>query len=213
MLNDFILSNFRFCLSLALNGVHFPYYIFSGTVPITGLTSTAHVDSVQPFIEQNILKRGYRKAVKEFLDEKRQRIKRQQQSLLQSESATTAQLRFSRRLRGQKPQCKSHMSADSSQKIRITAPLRSSRRLRGQMPQVEVEKLCETRMTADEPRSNSYSCSKRTRTKTLTVKVNALKSTKPSKQSEPRSSADSRQKIAITAPLRSSRRLRGQMPL
>lgn len=47
-------------------------------VPIKGLTDTQNPSSVQPFIDKNILKKGYEKAVKEFLDEKRRRIQEEQ---------------------------------------------------------------------------------------------------------------------------------------
>lgn len=43
---------------------------FSGTVSITGLTNTTNLTHVKPLIEQNIHKKGYEKAWKEFLDEK-----------------------------------------------------------------------------------------------------------------------------------------------
>lgn len=47
-------------------------------VPIKGLTSTQNPSSIQPFIDKNILKKGYEKAVKEFLDEKRKLIQEEQ---------------------------------------------------------------------------------------------------------------------------------------
>lgn len=53
-------------------------FISSGLVPIKGLTGTQNPSSVQPFIDKNILKKGYEKAVKEFLDEKRRRIQEEQ---------------------------------------------------------------------------------------------------------------------------------------
>lgn len=53
--------------------------IFSGTVPITALTATNNPNDIQPFIEKNILKTGYEKAVKEFLDEKRKVIQSEQE--------------------------------------------------------------------------------------------------------------------------------------
>lgn len=50
--------------------------VLSGTIPMAGLTNTKNPDSVQPFIDKNIHKIGYEKAVKEFLDEKRKEIQK-----------------------------------------------------------------------------------------------------------------------------------------
>lgn len=48
----------------------FSHFDFSGTVPISGLTETTHPNLVEPIIRKNLHKKGYREAVKEFLDEK-----------------------------------------------------------------------------------------------------------------------------------------------
>lgn len=73
-------------LDLKIVGIDFVLYIFlcsphfisSGTVPIKALTDMSNPNAIQPFIEKNIRKTGYEKAVKEFLDEKRKSIQREQ---------------------------------------------------------------------------------------------------------------------------------------
>lgn len=61
----FLYRRHRIC-----NPFLYVYLYFSGTVSIAGLTNTTNLTHVKPLIEQNIHKKGYEKAWKEFLDEK-----------------------------------------------------------------------------------------------------------------------------------------------
>lgn len=186
-------------------------FIFSGTVQISGLTDTTNPGSVQRMIDQNIHKKGYEKAYKEFLDEKRKNIQCAQ------EKSSARPLRSSSRLRSQMQKVEKSKPAKPHELQLHAVSLKSGSRLCDQIQIVETTKTKpaksrQIRSHAIVAESNPHTTvtlrsSSRLNDKMPIVEITKTNSSKPrefrSRAVEPESNPRT---------LRSSNRLRGQMP-
>lgn len=120
----------------------FLHSILSGTIPIGGLTNTRNPDSVQPFIDKNIHKVGYEKAVKEFLDEKRKEIQKKQAPLAKLLAPVKMTLRSHGRLHTPSLSVEVTIAVSAKSDVKHTSRLSSNtqriqNRLRNQVPESE----------------------------------------------------------------------------
>lgn len=118
------------------------YLIFSGTVPITQLTDTTNPTHVKTLIEQNIHRKRYEKACKEFLDEKRNITETQRNSDQVQEGQATQRKAATRK--------NAHSTTVSRSNSPTIVPLTIESRLRNRLQKVQATRTkAATRKKAD----------------------------------------------------------------